>query len=94
MEPGAAVTGRLVDAGGQPRPGVELTLALHLRDGPGGESYLPEPVRTDAAGRFRIPALAVGYRYGLYGREGELPVRGTLTPGRTTDLGDVRFKAE
>jgi hypothetical protein len=92
MEPGATVTGRLVDADGEPRAGVELTLSFRLRKGPEGESYLREPIKTDAAGRFRIPALLTGYQYRLSDGRGEQPVGGKLRPGQTTDLGDVRIK--
>jgi RNA polymerase sigma factor (sigma-70 family) len=92
MEPGATVTGRLVDVDSEPRARVELTLSFRLRKGLEGESYLREPIRTDAAGRFRIPALLSGYQYKLSDDKGELPARASLTPSQTTDLGDVRIK--
>jgi RNA polymerase sigma factor (sigma-70 family) len=92
MEPGAAVTGRLVGKDGEPRAGVGLTLSFRLRKGPDGESYFPEPVKTDAAGRFQIPALPGGYKYLLSDGKGEVAVGGALRPGQTTDLGDVRIR--
>jgi RNA polymerase sigma factor (sigma-70 family) len=92
MEPGATVTGRLVGADGEPRAGVELTLSFRLRKGFDGESYLPEPIKTDGAGRFRIPALLSGYEYRLSDDKGELPFGDGLRPGQTKDLGDVRIK--
>jgi RNA polymerase sigma factor (sigma-70 family) len=93
MEPGATVTGRLVDADGAPRAGVELILSFLLRKGPEGESYFREPVKTDAAGRFRIPTLLTGYQYHLSElSSNRMPIRGALRPGQTTDLGDVRIR--
>jgi RNA polymerase sigma factor (sigma-70 family) len=48
MEPGAAVTGRLVDADGKPRAGVELEVAFHPKGKWGWwEDYSPARVRTD-----------------------------------------------
>ncbi len=94
MGPGATVTGRVVDAHGEPRAGVELHLSFRLRKGAEGVSYIPEPIKTDAAGCFRIPALPIGYQYRLSDHKGEVPVRGDLRPGETTDLGDVRIKAD
>jgi RNA polymerase sigma factor (sigma-70 family) len=95
MEPGAAVTGRLVDAQGMPRPGVELRLSFRPKGEPNwNEDGLPEPIMTDREGRFRIDALPSGFDFWLF--DGKLHasarLRGTLNPGQTTDLGDVRIK--
>jgi 5-hydroxyisourate hydrolase-like protein (transthyretin family) len=99
LGPGATVTGRLVDAGGKPRAGVELGLWFRHK----GESvyfsesdYLPEPVKTDAEGKFRVGALLPGYEYQFSDGKGggRFPVGKELGSGQTKDLGDVRIKQE
>src|SRR5262249_47478639 len=52
MEPGAAVTGRLVDADGKPRAGVDLEVSFRTKDRKHWYGYLPERIKTDAEGRF------------------------------------------
>jgi hypothetical protein len=91
MEPGAAVAGRLVDADGRPRAGVELELTLRTKNG-GEASGFPQRVQTDRQGRFRVGALPPGYEYQLSDRKGRLPVGKGLRAGQTKDLGDVRMK--
>jgi hypothetical protein len=88
LEPGAAVTGRLVDAAGQPRAGVELVVLCRLK-----EDLHWEPVQTDRQGRFRIQALLPGYEFRLEvkGDKGEVPF-GALRSGQVKDLGEVRMK--
>jgi hypothetical protein len=86
MEPGAAVTGRLIDAEGQPRAGVELALRFRTKTVP-PFSY----TRTDREGRFRIEALLPRSEYQLSDRKGELSL-GALHSGRTKNLGDVQLK--
>jgi RNA polymerase sigma factor (sigma-70 family) len=86
LEPGAAVTGRLVDAAGQPRAGVKLEVVYRLK-----EDLYWERVKTDRQGRFRIQALLPGYEFRLKGDRVEVPF-GALPLGRTKDLGDVRMK--
>jgi hypothetical protein len=94
MEPGAAVTGRLVDADGRPRAGVELELIVRTAKD-GGEAFgSPQPVQTDPDGRFRIGALLPTYEYQLSDRKGRLPAGAGLGSGKTKDLGDVQIKAE
>jgi hypothetical protein len=95
MEPGATVTGRLLDADGQPRAGVELNLTFlpnRPRERSGAYRYVPERIQTDREGRFRIEALLPGYRFLLYDGKGQLQFGGALRPGQTKDLGDVRMK--
>ena len=63
MIPGATVTGRLVDADGKPRAGVELETRFRRK----GESYWAEfseeRVKTDRDGRFHIEALIPDFEY-------------------------------
>jgi len=98
MQPGATVTGRLLDANGQPSGGVRLGLsgrslsekqAHWLGDFPGR-------IKMDPDGRFCITAVVPGYEYQLVrrdGREGELFL-GAFHFGQTKDLGDVRLKTD
>jgi RNA polymerase sigma factor (sigma-70 family) len=92
MGPGAAVTGRLVDADGQPRAGVELTVTFRPKGDRHWTDYPPYRITTDKEGRFRVAALLPGYEFRLSAGPGEVPVGGALRPGQTTDLGDVRMK--
>jgi RNA polymerase sigma factor (sigma-70 family) len=91
LEPGVTVTGRLVDADGRPRAGVELNLAFGRTEGVVWRPYAPERVRTDGEGRFRIAALLPGHEFRLSDDQGELFFRGAR-PGETKDLGEVRLK--
>ena len=90
LEPGAAVTGRLVDADGQPRAGLELEIAFRLKGDSGFREFSRERVRTDRQGRFRLGALLPGYEYRLSDGKGELPFRAPRSD-QTEDLGDVRM---
>ena len=93
MEPGAAVTGRLVEADGTPRPGVELTLSFSSKEEPHwNECSLHERIKTDREGRFRIDALVPGFDYFLFVHADHRDIRfgRRLRAGETTDLGDVR----
>jgi RNA polymerase sigma factor (sigma-70 family) len=91
LEPGASITGRLVDASGNPRAGIDLEVAFHLKGDSGFRSYSPERIKTDREGRFRVEALLPGYEFRLEGAKGELHL-GALRSGQTKDLGDVRMK--
>jgi RNA polymerase sigma factor (sigma-70 family) len=93
LEPGAAVTGRVVDAGGKPRAGVELTVSFHPKSQPFWDDYYPKPIRTDGEGRFRFETLLPGYEFRLSDGKGELHFGDALRSGQTTDLGDVRTNA-
>jgi hypothetical protein len=98
MEPGATVTGRLVDASGTHRADVELELRVHLKGSSpyfDWSEYSPGHIGTDREGRFRIDALLPGYHYRLTADKGVLPFGGdTLRSGETIDLGDVTIKGE
>jgi hypothetical protein len=92
MERGAAVTGRLVDAEGKPRAGVELEVQFRPRGWGSWFDYSPERVRTDGEGRFHVAALLPGYEFRLSGDQGSWPISGPARPGQTRDVGDVRLK--
>ena len=95
LGPWGTVTGRLVDAGGQPRAGVELGWPSNqnrrVEEGPGS---LPEHVKTDADGRFRLEGLAPGLKYELQvlgngGFYGAVFKDLVIKAGETRDLRDV-----
>jgi hypothetical protein len=94
LEPGAAVTARLVDADGRPRAGVELGVSFHPK---GWEflwfDYFPRRITTDQQGRFGVAGLWPDYEFRLSDGEGELTFGDTLRSGQTKDLGDVKMKA-
>jgi RNA polymerase sigma factor (sigma-70 family) len=94
MEPGAAITGRLVGADGKPRAGVELELSFRPKKvrRPDWEEYPPERIETDREGRFRVGPLLPGYEFRLSGDGGALDLGGDLRSGQTKDLGDVQLK--
>jgi hypothetical protein len=94
MEPGAMVTGRLVDAEGRPRVGVELQLEIRCRVRSEWQRFSPEPIRADREGRFRIQPLPLGYQYRLSDGKGKVTFDVADRPGETRDLGDVRMQAK
>src|SRR5262249_28023982 len=71
LEPGAAVTGRLVDADGKPRAGVELEVFCGLK-----KDLYWERVQTDREGRFRVGALPPGCEFRLKSDKGDLHLVG------------------
>jgi RNA polymerase sigma factor (sigma-70 family) len=97
MEPGATVTGRLVDVSGKPRAGVELEVRFRLKRDPLWDRYPREGryphelIKTDQEGRFRIEALLPDREFRLTDGKAELPF-GALRSGQTKDLGDVQVK--
>jgi hypothetical protein len=92
-EPGAAVTGRLVDADGTPRAGVELRVSFHPKDEPHwNECPLHDSIKTDQGGRFRIDALVPGLDYYLSVDHRAIRLGSGLRAGETKDLRDVRAK--
>jgi RNA polymerase sigma factor (sigma-70 family) len=96
MQPGATITGRLVDANGQPRPNVEMDVSARDDKGNSLGFSLPNKVKTDKAGRFRIETLLPGYKYELNDHYGflrdMLQLKDGLRAGETMDLGDVQLK--
>jgi hypothetical protein len=55
LERGAVVSGRVLTARGLPAAGAEVAIS-------GGRSEAAEPMRTDAAGRYRVPGIEPGAR--------------------------------
>ena len=96
LEPGAAVTGRLVGADGRPRAGVELEVSFRPK---GWEfvwfDYFPRRITTDQEGRFRVDGLVARLRVPPFrrARDRELSCGDGLRSGQTKDLGDVRMPA-
>ena len=97
LQPGATVTGRLVDADGRPQDDVALNVRFSPKEraGRAAESRYSthEPIKTDREGRFRVDALLPGYAFQLRLTKGdELLFGDGLHRGQTKDLGDVRMK--
>ncbi|MFO0807838.1 MAG: sigma-70 family RNA polymerase sigma factor [Gemmataceae bacterium] len=93
MGPGAAATGRLVDADGTPRAGTELRVWYRPKGEPHwDENGFPDAIATGADGRFRITALVPGYDYRLHGDRAAVRFGDGLKSGAVKDLGDVRLK--
>jgi RNA polymerase sigma factor (sigma-70 family) len=91
LQPGATVTGRLIDVFGRPRANVEMNVTMHANGNSIGYS-LPNKVKTDGAGRFRIETLLPGYEFELYDHQGSLRFGDGLRSGATKNLGDVEIK--
>ena len=95
MQPGAAVTGRLVKADGTPRASVELRVSyLPKKEPHWNECSLHETLKTDREGRFRIDALLPGLDYYLNGDHADVRFGDGLRLGETKDLGDIRLAAD
>jgi RNA polymerase sigma factor (sigma-70 family) len=91
LEPGSAVTARLVDADGKPRPGVELEVTFQPKGWGSWFEYSAEPIRTDREGRLRVEALVPDYEFRLSDGKGKLLVVRAPRSGQATDLGDVQM---
>jgi RNA polymerase sigma factor (sigma-70 family) len=97
LGPGAVVTGRLVDADGKPRPGVELEPLFGSKDKLSPwpwTRYSPQRIETDREGRFRIEALLPGYEFGVTDGRARVHSGGILHSGQTKDLGDIQIKRQ
>ena len=97
LERCGTLTGRLVDDGGRPRAGVQMTC-----DGPDDDQdsrfqkgALPTPIQTDKGGRFRVSGLVPGLKYSLTLWKGSA-IAGVavkdliIKAGETKDLGDIK----
>jgi hypothetical protein len=105
LVPAGVLTGRLVTPDGEP-----LTEGYIIASGGGSKvpvnrdkpdrGTLPEQVRPDKDGKFRITGLVPGlkYRFDLVKRSYGYPVGGagdlTFKPGETKALGDVVIKSD
>jgi hypothetical protein len=104
LQPTGVITGRVLDAEGQPLAGVYV--AALYRGGAGRnllkELYrLSEPPRTDVKGRFRLEGIVPGLEFDLGLARGRqrlrLEARPALKPleaGKTLDLGDLKARSE
>jgi hypothetical protein len=92
MEPGAAITGRLVDADGTPRAGVELRVTFLPKEEPHWNECSLDSVKTDRDGRFHIEALLPGFDYYLNADHSDIRFGSGLRAGEMKDLGDVRIR--
>ena len=100
LEPWGTLTGRLVDAEGKPRPGVDLAgdRLTDLIDPARGFIHFGQ--KTDSNGRFRFEGLVPGQQYSasavgkkaVTGGFGVVIDRVSLKPGETRDLGDVQAR--
>jgi hypothetical protein len=92
LQPGSTVTGRLVDADGKPRAGIDLEVWFRPAARREWDGYRPERITTDRDGRFRVGPLLPGYEFWLAEGPGEVWVGIAPDSGQTRDLGDVRTK--
>jgi hypothetical protein len=92
MQPGATVTGRLLDTEGRPRARADWQVAFRSTEVQAWSGY--HSGKTDQDGRFRIEALAPGYMFCLSLDKGKLLFGDGLRSGQTTDLGDVKVKGQ
>jgi RNA polymerase sigma factor (sigma-70 family) len=97
LEPAGTITGRLVDADGQPRGGVSFLIYFEKKDDGSVPRHFPERVTTDREGRFGIKGLAAGLMYQII-EAGKAPndlvavvaKKLSVKAGESKDLGDVR----
>jgi hypothetical protein len=95
LRPWGAVSGRLVDRDGRPRPGVRLSYRGPAEVDQGTSPVFPGDVTTDGEGRFALQGLVPGLEYvlriaapdALGPRVGEAHL---LEVGEVRSLGDVR----
>jgi hypothetical protein len=99
LEPAGTITGRLVDAEGQPRPRVDFRIYFERKDTGYVARHFPERVKTDQEGRFRVEGLAAGLVYQIIetgkASNDEVAVVATklsVKAGESKDLGDVKAK--
>jgi hypothetical protein len=92
LGPGATLTGRLSDADGKPRAGVELEVTFRPAGWGSWFDYSAEHVKTDREGRFRIQALLPDRDFRLSDGKGQLLAVRAPRSGQAADLGDVVMK--
>ncbi len=91
LQPGATITGRLVDEDGRPRANVELFLNFRTPTRDYLSQYHPSKIKTDQAGRVHLEALLPGYDFELTDRKGGVRF-GAPKSGQTKNLGDMQLK--
>jgi hypothetical protein len=99
MQPGAAVTGRMVDDNGKPQAGVDLELMILTKQWPSWLYYSPKRITTDKDGRFRVETLIPGFEFMLLdnranSNRGRIKFGKDLRSGEVKELGHVLFKEE
>jgi len=95
LQPGATVTGRLLDAGGKPRAGVGLMVFARPKN-ESNWSLFGQVVTTDGQGQFKLSTLLPGYEFYLSDNtgNGDLHLGDGFRLGETKNLGDVQIKAD
>jgi beta-lactamase regulating signal transducer with metallopeptidase domain/protocatechuate 3,4-dioxygenase beta subunit len=96
LEPSATITGRIVDADGNPVAGATIRPGLK----PGGDYSLGlAQVASGKDGRFTVPNVPTGCGYSLVAESGTSVSRrryafndANVRPGETTDVGEIRWK--
>jgi RNA polymerase sigma factor (sigma-70 family) len=91
LEPGAVISGRLVDRDGKPRADIGLELSFRPQWWAVWSNQVLERIKTDREGRFRFEMLPPGYQLRLSEIEGKLLFGGTVRSGQMKDLGDVQI---
>ncbi len=87
LGPGAAISGRLVDAAGKAR--VRVKLMVGAKHDLSKQDWQRQTIETDAAGRFQIKALIPNYESSISDDQSEVSIVPNLRPGETRELGDV-----
>jgi RNA polymerase sigma factor (sigma-70 family) len=92
----ATVSGRIVDADGQPVANARLELAMTIGGASGGDSPFHRELRTDGQGKFTAGNLVEGVNYHLSWPTGTGVAYRDLTvkAGETKGLGDVRDRSK
>jgi RNA polymerase sigma factor (sigma-70 family) len=94
LQPGATVTGRLLNAEGKPWAGVALYVWVRGGERPVWHKYTNEEIKTDQNGLFRVTRLLPGRQFRLSADVSELVFGDGLRSGQTKELGDVRMTVE
>ncbi len=97
LQPGAALTGRLLDEDGKPLAGVTVIAGYRVNEARwlADEMTGGKPIQTDADGRFRIENIFPGLRFNLVIRKGrgflstDEPYRVLTLEAGTKDLGNI-----
>jgi Carboxypeptidase regulatory-like domain len=99
LEPAATITGRILDADGNPVSGA----TIRTDPEPGGDFSISLPqVASDMDGRFTVPDVPTGCEYSLAVESGATIKQrrvaffqhAAVRPGETTDVGEIRFKKD